>query len=101
MLKEQAMPMKNPAHPGEVLREYIDSAGITVGQAAEAIAYTRPNLSKVLNGRADVETDLAIKLSLAFGTSAEFWLNMQMNYDLAQARKKPRPKVKKILNKEA
>jgi addiction module HigA family antidote len=87
--------MYNPAHPGLVLREYIPER-MTVTEAAKRLGVTRPTLSTVLNGRADISTDMALRLSLALGTSAEFWLHMQTAYDLSRARKKRLPKVKKI-----
>jgi antitoxin HigA-1 len=75
--------MHNPPHPGEVLRELcIEPLGITVTEAAEALDVTRKTLSAILNGRAGISPEMAIRLSKAFGTSAESWLNQQVQYDL-------------------
>jgi len=87
--------MHNPAHPGEVLREYLPES-VTVTEAAERLGITRQALSALLNGRAGVSADMALRLSQALGTSAEMWLSMQVAYDLWQAGHKPRPKVRRI-----
>lgn len=77
------MKMHNPPHPGEVLRELcIEPLGLTVTQAAEALGVSRKTLSSILNGRAGISPEMAIRLSKAFGTSAESWLNQQMHYEL-------------------
>lgn len=77
------MKMHNPPHPGEVLRELcLEPLGLTVTQAAEALGVSRKTLSALLNGRAGISPEMAIRLSKAFGTSAESWLNQQMQYDL-------------------
>lgn len=87
--------MHNPAHPGEVLREYLPE-DVTVTEAAERLGITRQALSALLNGRAGVSAEMALRLSQALGTSAEMWLSMQVAYDLWQAGNKPRPKVRRI-----
>jgi addiction module HigA family antidote len=87
--------MHNPAHPGEVLREYFPD-NMTVTEAAERLGVTRQALSGLLNGRAGVSAEMALRLAQALGTSAEMWLNMQATYDLWTAEQLPRPKVKKI-----
>lgn len=87
--------MHNPAHPGEVLREYLP-AGVTVTEAAHHLGITRQALSALLNGRAGVSADMALRLAQALGTSAEMWLSMQVAYDLWGAEQKPRPKVRRI-----
>lgn len=77
------MRMYNPPHPGEVLRELcIEPLGLTVTDAAEALGVSRKTLSAILNGRAGISPEMAIRLSKAFGTSPESWLNQQMQYDL-------------------
>ena len=77
------MKMHNPPHPGEVLRELcLEPLGLTVTQAAEALGVSRKTLSSLLNGRSGISPEMAIRLSKAFGTSAESWLNQQMQYDL-------------------
>lgn len=77
------MRMHNPAHPGEILREQMGDMSVT--RLAEHIGITRPALSRLLNGKAGVSADMALKLSEAFGTSPDLWLNMQTQYDLWQA----------------
>jgi addiction module HigA family antidote len=80
------MKMHNPPHPGEVLKELcLDPLDLTVTAAAAGLGVTRKTLSAVLNGRAGVSPDLAIRLSKAFGRSPESWLALQMQYDLWQA----------------
>ena len=81
--------MKNTLHPGSVVRELcIDPTGLTVTKAAEGLRVSRKTLSELLNGRAGISPEMAIRLSKAFGGSAESWLTQQMQYDLAQAQKK-------------
>jgi addiction module HigA family antidote len=82
----------NPAHPGEVLRDYLGE--MTVAEAATRLGVTRAHLSRILNGRAGVSAAMSLRLSAALGTSAEFWLKMQMQYDLWQAQKKKQPKIR-------
>jgi antitoxin HigA-1 len=90
------MRMHNPPHPGEVLRELcLDPLELTVTDAAHALGVSRKTLSAILNGRAGISAEMAVRLSIAFDTSAESWLNQQMQYDLWQAeqqRKKLRVK---------
>lgn len=92
------MRMHNPPHPGEVLRELcLDPLGLSVTESAEALGVSRKTLSAILNGRASISPEMAVRLSIAFGTTAESWLNQQMQYDLwiaEQGRKKL--KVKKL-----
>jgi len=81
--------MHNPPHPGEVLRELcIEPLGLSVTEAAEGLGVSRKTLSAVLNGRAGISPEMALRLSIAFDTSAESWLNQQTQYDLWQAGKK-------------
>ncbi len=88
-------PMHNPAHPGEVLHEYLPE-NMTVTEAARRLGVSRQALSALLNKRAGVSADMALRLSQSLGTSAEMWLSMQTAYDLWGAKQKPRPKVKRI-----
>ena len=77
------MKMFNPPHPGEVLRELcLEPLGLTVTEAADALGVSRKTLSALLNGRAGISPEMAIRLSKAFDTSAESWLAQQMHYDL-------------------
>jgi len=81
----------NPAHPGEVLRDYLGE--MTVAEAATRLGVTRAHLSRILNGRAGVSAGMSLRLSAALGTSPEFWLKMQVQYDLWQAQKTKLPKI--------
>lgn len=92
------MHMHNPPHPGEVIRELcLEPLGLSVTGAADALGVSRKTLSAILNGRAGVSPRMALRLSKAFGTSPESWLNQQMYYDLWVARKEAKGiKVKKL-----
>jgi addiction module HigA family antidote len=79
------MPMKNPPHPGEIIRDlYIVPLDLTVTEAAAGLGVTRKTLSQLLNGRAGISPEMALRLSKAFGRSPESWLQLQNQYDLAQ-----------------
>lgn len=81
------MPMKNPPHPGEIIRDlYLEPLGLTVTAAASGLGVTRKTLSLLLNGHAGISPEMAIRLAKGFGRSPESWLQLQMQYDLAQAR---------------
>ncbi len=87
--------MHNPAHPGEVLREYLPGT-VGVTEAAKRLGVTRQALSALLNGRAGISAEMALRLEAALGTSAEMWVEMQAGYDLWRARQQRQPKVLKI-----
>jgi antitoxin HigA-1 len=81
--------MHDPPHPGEVIRELcLNPLKMTVTEAAKSLGVSRKALSELLNGRSGISPEMAIRLSMAFGTSAESWLNQQMQYDLWRVRKK-------------
>jgi len=81
--------MHNPPHPGEVIRELcLVPLGLSVTGAAKALGVSRKSLSELLNGRSGVSPEMAIRLSIAFKTTAESWLSQQMQYDLWKARAK-------------
>ena len=83
------MPMKNPPHPGEIIRDlYVEPLDLTVTQAAAGLGVTRKTLSLLLNGHASISPEMAVRLSKVFGRSAESWLQLQMQYDLARARER-------------
>jgi addiction module HigA family antidote len=84
--------MHNPAHPGEVLRDYLPQ-GLAVTEAARRLGVTRQALSALLNGRAGVSAEMALRLEAGLGTSAEMWIGMQSAFDLWKARQRPKPKV--------
>lgn len=80
------MLMHNPPHPGEVIKELcIEPLGLTITKAAEALGVSRKTLSSIINGKAGISPEMAVRLSIAFGTSSESWLNQQTQYDLWQA----------------
>ena len=80
--------MHNPPHPGEIIKELcLKPLGLTVTEAAAGLGVSRKQLSAVINGRASVSPEMAVRLSMAFGTSAEVWLNHQLQYDLWIAKK--------------
>ncbi len=82
------MKMKNPPHPGRIVRqECIEPLGLTVTAAARALGVTRQALNNLINGQAGISPEMAMRLSKAFGSSPEVWLGMQMAYDLAQMEK--------------
>jgi addiction module HigA family antidote len=88
------MMMKYPAHPGTVLKEAVfQPLGLSVSEAAERLNMSQPALSRVLNGRAGISPELALRLEAASVSQAKFWLNMQVNYELAQARDRQRSVV--------
>ena len=87
--------MHNPAHPGEVLREWLPE-GMTVTQAAKELKVSRVTLSKVLNGKAGVTAGMALRLSAWLGTTPDVWLGMQTQYDLWQAEQEPKPDIKPL-----
>lgn len=82
------MIMHNPPHPGEILRDYTDATTLSVTQIAEKLHVSRKVLSQILNGHAGISAEMAWKLSAAFGTSPELWINLQKQYDLWQAKER-------------
>ena len=82
------MPMKNPPHPGRIVRqECIEPLGLTVTEATVRLGVTRQALNNLVNEKAGISPEMSIRLSKAFGSRAEVWLSLQMQYDLAQAEK--------------
>ena len=80
------MPMKNPPHPGLSVRvDCLEPLGLSVTEAAKALGVSRAALSRLINGKAGVSPEMAIRLSKAFGSTPESWIRMQAAYDLAQA----------------
>ena len=89
--------MHNPPHPGEVLRDGVfTDTGISVTEFAKRIGVTRVALSRVLNSKAGISADMAVRITAALGGNAEFWLHMQANYGLWQAEKSLKRAVAKI-----
>lgn len=83
------MPMKNPPHPGDFIRtEIIQPAGLSVTAAATVLHVSRPALSSLLNGSADLSGDMALRIEKAFGVKMDTLMRMQASYDIAQTRKR-------------
>lgn len=80
------MLMHNPPHPGEIIKELcIEPLGLSVTEAAKGLGVSRKTLSSIINGRSGVSPEMAVRLSIAFNTSSESWLNQQTQFDLWQA----------------
>ena len=78
--------MKNPPHPGEIIREQcLEPLGLSVTEAAKGLGVTRKALSELLNGHSCVSPEMAVRLSKAFGSTAETWLKLQLQFDLVKA----------------
>jgi antitoxin HigA-1 len=88
------MRIYNPTHPGKILAHYLQGRSVT--QVARHLGVTRPALSRVLNGRAGISADMALRLSEAFKTDPEFWLRLQAQRDLWVASRKRRAKVRPL-----
>ncbi len=87
--------MKNHPHPRELLREDVQAPlGIEVTDAAQRLGLSRTTLPRVINGRAGISSDLAIRLERAGVGTARFWMTLQTNYELAQAEQRKQPRVK-------
>ena len=92
------MATQEPTHPGKVIKEtYLAPLGLTVTEAADALGVTRKTFSELVNGHSGVSIHMALRLSRAFGTTAEYWLNMQQTYDLQRAKKWTRLEGVKVL----
>jgi addiction module HigA family antidote len=79
--------MKNPSHAGEIIQDCLAGLNLNVTRGAAALGVTRTTLSRLLHGKAGVSPEMAIRLSKAFGSTAGFWLRLQLNYDLAKVEK--------------
>lgn len=81
------MPMKNPPHPGRIVRQdCIEPLGLTITSAAKVLGVTRQALNNLVNGKAGISAEMAVRVSKAFGGSPDMWLRLQANYDLARLR---------------
>ena len=92
------MKMHDPPHPGGILRKLcLEPAGVSVTAAAAALGVSRKTLSAILNERARISPEMAVRLSIAFDTTAESWLQQQMQYDLWKAeRRRKKLRVKSL-----
>jgi len=91
------MRMHNPPHPGEILKEdVLPELGLTVGEFAAHLRVSRPHLSKILNGHANITANMDLKLSEALSQPPGLWIRMQATYDLWQAEQRPRETVKPL-----
>lgn len=96
------MAMKNPPHPGELLKDNVDELGLSVAEAAKGLGVTRQQLYNVINGKSAITPEMAVRLEKALGGTADLWLRMQVNYDLAQVRRRDRTiKVTRLSPKAA
>lgn len=91
--------MNNPPHPGEILRaDYVEPLGLSVTDAAKALGVTRKTLSAVLNERAGISPVMAHRLAKALETTPEFWVNLQIQYDLWQSRDTDLSQVRRLVS---
>ncbi len=81
------MAMRSPAHPGALIRDNIEELELTVAEAAVGLGVTRQQLYRVIRGESGISPEMAVRLEKAFGGSAEVWLRMQVNHDLAHIRR--------------
>jgi antitoxin HigA-1 len=95
------MPMKNPPHPGRLIKDEIDALGLSVAKAAEGLGVTRQQLYRVISGECAISPEMAVRLERGIGSSAAAWLRMQMAYDLSQIQQRTAAMtVKKLKPKE-
>ena len=88
--------MRNPAHPGEIIQEYMEGLGLTVSALAAHLRVTRANLSRMIHGKTGVSAEMALRLAAAFGNSPEVWVKMQAHYDLAKAKRTRRLRIARL-----
>lgn len=95
------MKMHNPAHPGEVLKElWLKPLGMSITEAAERLGVARKTVSKIINGHGDITPEMALRLEIVFGSTAQTWLNMQTAFDLWRLKKK-RKELSAVLHPSA
>jgi antitoxin HigA-1 len=96
------MAMKDPPHPGYLVKDELEGIGVSVAEAAAGLGVTRQQLYRVTKGESAISPEMALRLEKAIGSTADFWLRLQMNYDLAQARlRTPAAGVRKLEPKVA
>ena len=89
------MRMKNPSHPGSIIKGELDFLGLSIAKAAGGLGITRQQLYRIIRGESGISPDVALRLEQAIGSTADHWLKMQASYDLAQARRHA-PQIKKF-----
>ena len=82
------MRMKNPAHPGRIVKAALDDLAVPVAKAAEALGVTRQQLNNIIAGRSSITPEMALRLEAGIGSTAETWIDMQKAFDLAQLRER-------------
>jgi len=82
------MEMRNPPHPGELIGDTLDELGVSISAAAKGLGISRQQLHNLIAGRSAITPEMAVKLEKAIGSTADTWLKMQMNHDLARVRKR-------------
>ena len=96
------MAMKQPVHPGKLIKHSIEASGLSLTDAAKRLGVTRQTLSRVINGRTSLSPEMAVRVSKAFGSTVEHWMRMQLAYDLAAVEKTARTiKVKRFPEMES
>jgi addiction module HigA family antidote len=94
------MPMKNPAHPGELVRfDCLDPLGLSITDAAKALNVSRQALNNLVNKKSGISPEMAVRLSKVFNGSPEFWMRLQLQYDLAQIERNASKIIVKPLTK--
>jgi antitoxin HigA-1 len=95
------MPMKNPPHPGGLVKDCLDELGLSVAEGADGLGITRQQLYNLINGRSGISPEMALRLEKAFGGTAEQWLRAQMAHDLAKIRQGSEAVLVKRLSRKA
>jgi addiction module HigA family antidote len=93
----KGMPMKKPAHPGALLKDDLEALGTSIANAAKALGITRQQLYRVTRGECAISPSMAVRLEKALGGAADFWLRMQMAYDLSLARQEKIGRVERLV----
>lgn len=86
IIKGKIMTMKNPPHPGEMIGDVLADLGVSISAAARSLGVTRQQIHNVISGRSVISPEMAFRLEKGLGSSADTWLRLQLNYDLAQVR---------------
>lgn len=91
------MPMKNPPHPGEGLKDDLDALGLSVAEGAKALGITRQQLYKIIRGESAISAEMAVRLEQVIGGSADHWLRLQVSHDLARVRQTKGIHLRRVL----